>query len=373
MWNALESEGIQYYTTDDFVYRANLAIFSFNKTLINHVYSYSQHISLFSQTVKTVLSELSPKCSIVIIENRFSRIDDIRSQLTEFNELLGDDAINIKFIAVFITKPNRFKKPNITIIDILKKLWCDKLDTEFAFDMKKSIMIGANAGRYACDSFTADDSDYDRAFAFNLGIDAFRTPEHIFLASNIVRKWAWKLPDVNRFLQLQSGKEEQSFTELIDANCKKTLIFITGAPASGKSTLMRRIRDFLHSSNIDHAMIDINTSDTGMICEAVDDFNSSEHRVLLVADVLYDDVFAKYLTIIKPSVTVTYLEIEASRDVCRFLDLFRLFRTKSNKLEALKVEEIAKWFIKPRTKKNYINYISFPLVLRTCPDSFYRY
>lgn len=380
MWHNLDDEKIKYYISDNFVFRPNLAIFSFNKTLVQNTQSIKYPISLFSQSVGPFLEKINQKGSIIIIENRFSKLASIEDNVAKFYDMLGDYGKNIDFIAIFILSPNRYKKPNTNIFDKLIDIYAAHESKNAAeFDKEKSILIGSNAGRYSSEIFSSDESDIDRAFSHNLGIATFATPEHIFLNNNLPRTWVWKTPHVDKFLEAQKGKTEPEFATLFDTSYPKNLVFITGALSSGKTLLSRRLIDFVgaqipqipQSSLVDK--LDIGDSNVGEICEAIDQFNNNELKFLFVVDVLYDDVFSKYSTIVNPLVKITYIELDSSRELCIFLDKFRLQITKSNTLLETKKEDIAKWFFTPKEKKDHVNYINFPLILRTREESFFRY
>jgi hypothetical protein len=378
MWYELEDEKIMYYISDNFEFKPNLAIFSFNKTLVNYAYSNRQPISLFAQSVIPFLEKINQKGSIIIVENRFFRTSHIKDNIEKFQELLGESSASISFLAIFILKPNKYKKPNTNIFVKLANIYKEHLpkpEMFVEFDKSKSILIGANAGRYAMDSLSADDNDCDRAFAHNLGIEAFRTPEHMFLNSNLSRRWAWKTTPVDKFLIDQKNREEPHFETLFDIKYPKNLVFITGSLSSGKTTLSRRLTDFLLTikSEDTFAKKDINTSDLGEICETLEAFNTNELQFLFIVDLLYDEVFSKYLMIVNPLVKITCIEMDASRELCIFLDKFRLQISKSPNINELKKEDIAKWFLKERTKKDHIDYINFPMILRTRDESFYHY
>lgn len=383
MWTDLEEEKVSYYITDNFEYKTNIAIFSFNKTLVQNVHSSKYPLILYSHTVAPFLEKINQKGSIIIIENRFKRISDIRENIENFHKLLGEYNDRISFIAMFILAQNKYKKPNTNIFTMLESIYEEKIpeskeigtQTFSGFEKDKSIIIGANAGRYQMDSFDVDENDCDRAFAHNLGINTFRTPEHMFLNSNISRKWAWKTEHIDKFLEQQKEKHEPNFGSLFDINYPKNLIFITGAIASGKTLLSRRVMDYIAhlDPNIKVDKKDINTANIGEICESLNDFNTNDCKILLIVDILYDDIFSKYLTIVSPLIKITHIELDSSREICIFLDRFRLQITKSLSVLESKKEDIAKWFLTERKKKDFINYITFPIILRTRPESFYYY
>jgi hypothetical protein len=351
-----------------------LAIFSFGKTLVQNAYSVKNPMTLFSSEVVPFLDKVCQNGSIVIIENKFSKSNN-HQRIKKFHELIKSQNDSIEFMAFFITSPNKYKKPNTNILSIIENVYetWGAVSGVGWLDKKKSIVIGAHAGRYGSLHFCADDSDIDRAFAHNLGINTFRTPEDIFLNMNLPRRWSWKGDHVSRFLEEQKNKVEPKFNTFIDAsNYNKKIVFVTGAPASGKTLLARRIFDFV--GRLPSAiMLDINTSTMGGICEALSDFNTNDNVILIIVDVLYDEIFSKYCNIVIPSIDITCVELDSSRELCIFLDRFRLQTTKSPKLVELKKEYIALWFLTSRKNQNRVKYVQFPLVLRTRSESFFRY
>ncbi len=380
MWHDFEEEKVCCYVSANFQYRPNLAIFSFFKTLVKGASFTKNRMFLFSSGVIPFLSKVNQNGAVIIIENKFSKLNSVLL-IEEFCRLLEKQEKQIEFIALFILSPNRYKKPNTNILSIIENLYimggCNIQGRDW-FNMTKSIVVGTNAGRHGSHQIRADENDCDRAFAHNLGIKVFRTPEDVFLNAAVMRRWTWKVDTVGKFLEEQKNKQEPEFSSFIDSvSDKKKLIFIAGAPASGKTLLARRLLDFLKRSNINTknsvSMLDINTSNTGDICEAIDSFNENINMTLIITDMLYDETFIRYLNIVNASIDIICVELDSILNLCVFLDRFRLQVTTSSKLIELKKEYIARWFLTKRTKWPNVKYVPFPLMLRTRPESFFHY
>ncbi len=361
MWYRLEEEGLEYYISENFTYKTNIAIFSFNKCLVKNIRN--EQLCLFANSVADILLDINNHGSIIILENRFYKQQDIQRQFNYFLTLLDP---NIDILAVFITKQNRYKKPNVNIMSFLHDIYTQNDKNFIKFEKEKSIAVGCNAGRFATAPFSADLEDYDRAFALNIGVCTFRTPEQFFMNCNIPRMWQWRLPHINYFLTTQKDKSEPSFSDIIKTT-NKSVVFITGPLASGKTTLAYRICDYLKNKEYIH--MDINKHTRGDICEALQDFNENEKKICIIVDIIYNDIYEIYKKIVKTD--IIYIEIEASRDLCLFLDRMRLQVTKNNNIIAHKKEDISKWFFAEKTVSNYS--IKYPLILRTRKESAYRY
>lgn len=354
MW--IDEAGVVGFITDDFVLQQSIAIFSLFDTLIIT----KPNIVFFANLVPILLQKIMLHGSVIIIENAFGRDTNyVKTLIKDFLIMLEANLKCVPNLAiVFVTKPNKFRKPNTNIIKLLKNI-CTA-ETEIL--PEKSIVVGSNAGRYASYRLKADRYDYDRALAHNLQMP-FRTPEQFFLQSDIKRVWGWKNPDISCF----SDKDEiePSFDIIGKDPC---ILFVTGSKSSGKSMLANRIAAYLDNT----LLLDINRVNIGEICTHISEWNMTQ--TLIIVDSLYDPVFEKYLNALSESKNkIKIVEMTTCAKLCIFLDMFRLQICKSEDILMAKKEDIYKWFTSEKKKLAQFNTIKFPLLLRKRPEIFYHY
>lgn len=350
MWE--ENDNFVIYVSAEFKSFANLAIFSFEGTLVEKIGT-NNEIVLFSRNVITELKNISVFGSIVVIENRFTRKDTVKKNIIDFLKLLPD----IPLMLIFILHANRYMKPLTNIMEVIEK--------KMSVDMTKSIVIGNNAGRFRTNKYDADYNDYDRAFANNLGITTFRTPEQFFNNSTKSRKWQWKMTHISNLL---TDEKEPSLTFLLKS--KNPVIFITGPLCSGKSSLAIRIAHILRGIKIIDIDKKLNISDK------LADYKEG----VIIVDILYNETLSTYQNLIEKSSSIFIIDIYTNLATCLFLNKFKLQLTKNDKLVAHSATDIGKWFTTDKLFQNSdwynsygITYVKFPLELRTRTESFYRY
>ncbi len=149
--------------------------------------------------------------------------------------------LNVPVYILAAPKDDFNRKPGTRMWDFMEQ----NLNGDMKVDRKKSLYIGDAAGR------PKDHSDVDIKFAINLGVK-FETPEEFFEDSKEFpfEKLKDELKGVNpkTFLEnLEKNKEinNDSFQELNNGFKSKDLrvILLVGSPASGKSTLSKKILD----------------------------------------------------------------------------------------------------------------------------------
>jgi|GEM_PF-4461321 len=176
---------------------------------------------------------------LVIISNQ-SKSNKTRFILDRISLIV--DETNLPFEVYVATDYDKYRKPNTEIFE--KYVW-EKLDPNF----DNLIYVGDAAGR------ENDFSDSDRKFAYNIhlflkhiknpGDIKFYTPEEFFQNSKETKEWRGFNP--SEFIKEQKLKaKDKSWKEELDQilseNQQKVLILI-GPPASGKSTLAKKIQE----------------------------------------------------------------------------------------------------------------------------------
>lgn len=391
MWISEEDNKLLYYIHDHYKFEYNLSILSFSNTLIEGEIHKDNitYMTLFDDSVEKTLTELNEYGSIVIIENTKVSKEAIKLSVGKFFTLLK---IEIPFIIIFSLSDNKYKKPYTHILSKLYDIYQYKTNkTDKKFDLENSIVIGNNAGRLGSRYFKPDISDCDKAFASNIGISNFRTPEQVFRNDQTSRQWKWaKNLNIQAVLNKQKTLVEQSFEAIID---KTDIIYITGPPASGSTLLGNRINAFIQKSGHQSEIIDINNYSNSIlmldfISRQVIDLTNNP-RILIIID--YLETTAKRLkhftTVIKNIervINVQYIEMNTPRDLCEFMNKFRLQISKSSKIELTKQSIYNAYYryYKPLIEngltmslpKNIdLKYISYPLIIRERPELFYKF
>lgn len=365
MWIEEKENGLLIHVSENFKYHPNIAIFSFYKTLIN------TNLDLYSNNVINTLNEIDSCGSIVIIDNFKESICNIKKNINKF---LLDIDNRIPFIIICSFHKNRFMKPFTNIFDKLKYLY----DKEIC--VGKSIVVGSNAGRKATNKLFKDDSDADRAFANNLGMQFF-TPEQLFDKDQTVRTWQWQYYPIENILNIQKNMTEPTFESFLEDNC---IIMISGPPCSGKSLLANRIKYFYSAQP---PIIDINNFENRLIMRDYIQNYACDSNITIIVDIMEnDDIRESYFTLFEDK-HIILIEINTYRKVCEFLNKFKLQITKSPKVEEYSSFVFNKYYksykpfslsnknIKKNIEKNIenIKYIEFPLILRTRKEIFYHF
>lgn len=397
MWIHEEDNKLLYYVHDHFKFEKNLLILSFSNTLIEGEIHKDNitYMNLFDDNVETVLSQLNEYGSIVIIENTKVAKETAKLVVGKFFTLLKNE---IPIIILFSLADNKYKKPYTHSLGKLYDIYNKKTpDNTFKFDLENSIVIGNNAGRLGSKYLKKDVSDCDRAFASNIGINNFRTPEQVFLNEQTSRQWKWvKNLNVESIIKQQKSLIEPSFETIIsDINLTNNIniIYITGPPTSGSTLLGNRINAFINKSGLLSEIIDINNyTSTSLMLEFItlqlkDLVNNP--RILIIIDLLETTAkrlrhFGKIVDNTDKLINIKYIEMNATREVCEFMNKFRLQISKSSKIELTKPNAYNAYYrsyrplidnglTMPLSKKIDLKYISYPLIIRERPELFYKF
>ena len=179
--------------------------------LLKEYYNKNYEIVIFSN--QDNLIEKPEKKEIVL-----NRIDTLRKMLVKDNIDLN----------VFISTGRDFcRKPNTGMWNyFIKKV-------NYEVDLKKSFYVGDAAGRLKDKKNKKDFSCSDRMFASNIGIN-FYTPEVFFLKE---KDREYTMPNLAQELFVDNEDKNPDIKDLI----KYSVIILVGAPASGKSTLSKKL------------------------------------------------------------------------------------------------------------------------------------
>lgn len=403
-WIFEEHNQVLYFISDNFEYRPNIAIFSFNNTLVNSEMMRTKvnNMHLFSDSVIPTLDKINEQGSLIIMDNLYKVSDNTAKLLTgKFLTL-----INMPFIIMFSLADNKFRKPFTHMFEKLKILYKVNADEEISIDT--SLVIGNNAGRVETNIFKKDLYDYDRAFAHNIGTK-FVTQSHIFLNDLTPRGWKWNIDfDINNLLEEQKKIKEPHFNTIIDTDNIRAsiphIIFIGGPPTSGKSMFSNRIKSYIKDilgnlpNNTETVSLrsKIANQQNNYFNVAINKINSifETNNNLIVVD-LFSDIkkLIVFLTAVSKlleqqssdkKIKCIYIEMDAKKSTCEFLDRFRVQISKQL-LELTSKNEFYKYYktYKPFEKKvaeinSYfgtlnIKYHHYPLILRTKPEIYYHY
>lgn len=222
--------------------KVKLALFDLDETLITTISKkvFSQNASDWKfkyDSVLPKLKELSDKgFQIFVVTNQlgiskgFISVDAFTKKL---NNVLQNFPFRVQVLAA--SKDDKFRKPRSGAFEyILQHLISTK---EEAVDKSLSFYCGDSAGRTGS-SGGHDHSSADLLFALNIGLN-FKTPEEFFLEHQ---------PYVSPLLDKKMKKiSPESFIKLYleqYSKHKKTLIFISGPPRSGKTFLASFFKGF---------------------------------------------------------------------------------------------------------------------------------
>ncbi len=413
MWTFEENNKILYFVSKNFVYQKNMIIFSLNRCLINETISneMEQGVQLYDpmQTGSNVLpflKHVSQSMSLIIIEN-LPYIDQevIKKSVCNFFELINNEINQIPFIMLFSLCNNRFKKPFTHSFNKIKELY---FSNSKAINLNDSIVIGPNAGRIKTYMYNADISDHDRAFAANIGINNFRTPNQIFCNDKTPRQWQWKYDVINDIMLKQKTITEISLNNIFNkdvlTNKKCFIVFIAGPPSSGKSCLGNRVKaEIKNISPYDTVILDIGAYNKRYelagtfqrcISSGINSINNDSSNIdnnissnitnIIVIDFLensakrnvYFNFINSRIQDIDALYANVYIEIDTTRTVCEFLNKFDLQISKKNKelYRSYDYNEYYKSYSEfSSIQKIPIKFMKFPLKIYLRKELFYHY
>ena len=236
------------YKNDDYKINKGLAIFDLDYTLIkpkskNIIATEYDDWMFLHENVPKILKKISNHYHIIVVTNQklLSKTDKLKDDwIKKVTNIIKE--LNIKMEVYAAIKTDLYRKPSIGFFNIIKK--------KFVYDNNKCFFCGDAAGRP--DDFT----DVDLKFALNTGL-RFKLPEEIFKMNN------------QQMIQMKSVKYPtlpQKYIGTFEFNGKqKDMLIMIGFPASGKSSVSKRIK----RKNIDcnYSIINRDTEKTIEKCE----------------------------------------------------------------------------------------------------------
>ena len=203
----------------NFIYMDKLAIFDLDYTLIKPKSDKKFSIDpddwkfLYTNVPEKLEEYYNRNYTIIVITNQLKmKFENLEYKLQKIYKKLG-----IEIMFLIANKKNKFRKP-------CPSFFYDIIENN---NNNKNFYCGDAAGR------TGDHSDCDYKFALNCTLN-FKLPEEIFNnKTNII------LPYIN-YPNIESIKGKLNFTP---TNGKEIIIMI-GYPASGKSTISKKINEF---------------------------------------------------------------------------------------------------------------------------------
>lgn len=395
MWIHEEDNGILYFISDNYAYKPNVAIMSFNHTLIADEIKKSkiQFMSIYNENVVPFLEQINEQGSLVVIENTYKiSAETLKTSIGQFFKLIENETRKLPFIIIFATKNNKFKKPYTHVFSKLQQLYAsNKLKRNIILtdeekrniiNLDNSLVIGNNAGRLRNSMFKADMSDVDRAFAANIKI-AFRTNTQVFTRESAPRQWSYSY-DVKKLILSQKMLIEPNFADFITNGPQ--VVMIAGAPTSGKTLLSKRIASHIKTSGTEAKIYDVNnyTSYHVMLQVLKNDMNSEGilTQIIIVDTFEYDKKRLDCFELLG-KMPIKYIELDTPRPVCEFLNKFRLQISQNANIELYSKYRYNDYYasykpffqskILENLGKKDIKYIRYPLVIRERAETAFHY
>lgn len=192
----------------------------------------------FCYDIKRIHEYYKKGYQIVIYTNQTLLNNEGHLTIDGFKELIQnvDKELKIPFQVFVATQYGYYLKP----IDGMWNL-CNNVNN-WEVNLKKSLMVGKNAGRTINSHKIPDKISYDFYFSRNIGIK-FKTPEQFFQQSSKI--YNFKLPiSFNPRYYLQKYRDNYydklDKYNIHDNSTKQHIILIVGSPASGKSRVCRK-------------------------------------------------------------------------------------------------------------------------------------
>lgn len=272
--------------------------------------------------VKEKLINISKDYQIVIFSNQLgiSKNKTSKEELEEKFKQIEKD-INIPLIFLIADNDDKYRKPRIGSWKYIIKKGGIK---------EGSFYVGDAAGRYN------DFNDTDRKFANNIRIP-FYTPEYYFLKQK-------ELPMSYKGYQLDNNFYQKY---LMLPGYKKSIIIISGLPASGKSYLSNKIVEKLNYSYVskdsDKSKFDINLKK-----------HLNEGNNLIVEGLFYSD--QQRQKIIKLANQYDYkkilIKVTTDLDLCYHLNYYRFIKGEKELVSKI-VYNTYKKYLQPENKDDF--------------------
>lgn len=324
------------YNYGDVQYKRNIAMFSFNNTLITgYAPTEEGYVWEFGfDSIPDKLREISETHNIIIYDvllpatipkkktkpnytHQTGSRDATKAVLDEFVKKL-----NIPLIAVFNQRYNCYHKPCTNVWKLIEKTYIVK--TKLELDIKSSYYCGSLAGRGDSEAST------DRAFASNAGINFF-TPIELFCGAPAT-PYTWRPTRLGLEVRKKyiADCKEQKAVDIIGEIAKFTpnknyMIIITGPPCSGKTTLAKRlVSEFKLVRSQPANIITGKVERLKTVCKS---YIESEGLIVVDMNTFNAKLRKPYLDIAnKHKVATLVLEIHIPRDICRILSFIRVQR-----------------------------------------------
>ncbi len=253
-WDDLGSMLI--YSSKDFQFKSSVIITELEECLINKISANKLYhamdpkdITIYNdEFLKKIIAD-SKDYSIIIMSNQINNsklnIDNIKKKMELFTE-----KHKFPLLAFFALKPNRLSKPHTGMWKFLEAYYMKKNRCR----IHKAMVVSDYGGRVIEKligkseqiRITYDDTDMDRAFAFNIGIPYQTISEYLILDKK--EKFIWNrktIPPETRELyvdKLAKCKTPSIFVKLSElGEYDAYMIMIYGAPRSGKTTLAKNL------------------------------------------------------------------------------------------------------------------------------------
>ena len=307
---------------------------------------------LYNAEVIEKLKEYNDKDYQIVI---FSNQDDllnkpekkeiVLNRIDTLRKMLAKDSIDLN---VFISTSKDFcRKPNTGMWNyFIKKV-------NYVVDLKKSFYVGDAAGRIKDKKNKKDFSCSDRMFASNIGIN-FYTPEVFFLKE---KDRDYTMPNLAQELFVNNGEKNPEIKELT----KYSVIILVGAPASGKSTLSKKIgSDYNILSNDE-------TKSKSKLKKSL------EENCKLQKKIIIDNTNSKvsnrkeYLDIINKYYKkneICSIIMNITKEQSFFLNNFRCKKTKEPRLPDVVIHSYFKYYEEPTTSEGFDKIFKWNFILK---------
>lgn len=399
MWNYESDTGILYHISKNFEFKETAAILSMHNTLIKSTLSKDiRAICLFDSGIIEFLKNIHDGGGSIIIIDDMQNIPQysIKDGIKRFYELLDNSTLELPFFIMFSTINNRYRKPYTHMFDKIQTIYRSRSET--IIDVELSILVGNNAGRIKTATFGGDVVT-DRAFAYNIGIPNFITPQVAFNGDNTPRNWKWRPSIIGDFIEKHKTLVETPIESIFETNTNNNVVFIAGPPTSGKTLLGNRIRGHLlgitPNKKVDIFDIDNYESIRQMVAVIRSDIedqiqNKIAKDIVIIHNMelnhyrnIYFSIFEPIPVAVMKYYSIKYIEMDIERPLAEFLNMFRMQISRSNTLKPHSkydyntyYNRYSKFDISKITLKKIIpvlKYIRYRFVIREKPEMFYKY
>lgn len=271
-------------------FNKTICMFDLDGTIIEFNLHSSDYVLLYKNTINK-LKEINKDSHILIISNQkqLNKSNMYEYFISKITKLFNEFTQNNIFVEMYVSiKNDKYRKPNIGFIDLIKKKYSNKIE----------YYCGDALGR------KNDFSDTDLKFALNLDTNIF-SPEEIFLLKNKENKLI-KYPKYNSHIF--------NFDYIPK---EKEMIILVGYPASGKSSIANRIQEKGFISYIYYEIINRDTLKDMKKCITKTEI-SLQNKMNVIIDNTNPDISSrsKFIKIAhKYEYNVTIINMVTSREI----------------------------------------------------------